>query len=91
MSEFGRTPSAALTAASIAMAESGGNQYATGSVGERGYWQINPVNGALSTTTPAQRTGGSFINIVAGRHQLAPMDGLGERCPDLWKSYSGVR
>jgi LysM repeat protein len=40
---------AAVTAASIAMAESGGHQYATGSAGERGYWQINPVNGALST------------------------------------------
>ena len=40
---------AAVTAASIAMAESGGNQYATGAAGERGYWQINPVNGALST------------------------------------------
>jgi len=24
-------------------------QFATGTVGERGYWQINPVNGALST------------------------------------------
>ncbi len=45
----GGSPSAAVTAASIAMAESGGNQYATGSAGERGYWQINPVNGALST------------------------------------------
>jgi Lysozyme like domain/LysM domain len=40
---------AAVTAASIAMAESGGHQYATGAAGERGYWQINPVNGALST------------------------------------------
>jgi LysM repeat protein len=40
---------ASVTAASIAMAESGGRQYATGSAGERGYWQINPVNGALST------------------------------------------
>jgi LysM repeat protein len=38
-----------VTAASIAMAESGGNQFATGTVGERGYWQINPVNGSLST------------------------------------------
>jgi len=47
--EAGGSASAAVTAASIAMAESGGNQYATGSVGERGYWQINPVNGALST------------------------------------------
>jgi LysM repeat protein len=40
---------AQVTAASIAMAESGGQQYATGAAGERGYWQINPVNGALST------------------------------------------
>jgi LysM repeat protein len=40
---------AKVTAASVAMAESGGQQYATGAAGERGYWQINPVNGALST------------------------------------------
>ncbi len=45
----GGSPAAAVTAASVAMAESGGNQWATGTVGERGYWQINPVNGALST------------------------------------------
>lgn len=38
------------TAAGIAMAESGGQQYATGSVGERGYWQINPVNGSFLST-----------------------------------------
>lgn len=40
---------AQVTAASIAMAESSGRQYATGPYGERGYWQINPVNGSLST------------------------------------------
>jgi cell wall-associated NlpC family hydrolase len=45
----GGRASAEVTAADIAMAESGGRQYATGQVGERGYWQINPVNGALST------------------------------------------
>lgn len=45
----GGAPWAAVTAASIAMAESGGSQYATGPYGERGYWQINPVNGPLST------------------------------------------
>jgi hypothetical protein len=39
-------------AASIAMAESGGQQYATGTVGERGYWQINPNHGSLSTYDP---------------------------------------
>jgi LysM repeat protein len=48
----GGSRAAAVTAASIAMAESGGNQWATGTVGERGYWQINPVNGALSTYNP---------------------------------------
>ena len=50
--EAGGSPAAEVTAASIAMAESGGNQFATGTVGERGYWQINPVNGSLSTYDP---------------------------------------
>jgi LysM repeat protein len=50
--EAGGAHSAAFTAAEIAMAESGGNQYATGTVGERGYWQINPVHGSLSTYDP---------------------------------------
>lgn len=45
----GGAPSQEVTAASIAMAESGGAQFATGPVGERGYWQINPDHGALST------------------------------------------
>jgi hypothetical protein len=47
--EAGGAPSAQVTAGSIAMAESSGNQYATGPYGERGYWQINPVHGALAT------------------------------------------
>jgi LysM repeat protein len=42
----------AFTAAEIAMAESSGNQFATGTVGERGYWQINPNHGSLSTYDP---------------------------------------
>jgi LysM repeat protein len=50
--EAGGSRAAEVTAASIAMAESGGNQFATGTVGERGYWQINPVNGSLSTYDP---------------------------------------
>jgi LysM repeat protein len=45
----GGAPSAEVTAASVAVAESGGAQYATGPFGERGYWQINPDHGALST------------------------------------------
>jgi LysM repeat protein len=48
----GGSPVMAFTAARIAMAESGGNQYATGLAGERGYWQINPDHGALSTYDP---------------------------------------
>jgi LysM repeat protein len=48
----GGSQTEAFTAAEIAMAESGGNQYATGTVGERGYWQINPDHGSLSTYDP---------------------------------------
>jgi Lysozyme like domain len=48
----GGNPAYEGVAACIATAESGGRQYATGSAGERGYWQINPVNGALSTYDP---------------------------------------
>ncbi len=49
----GGNPGSAFMAAEIAMAESGGQQYATdhdadGSVDE-GYWQVNSSNGALST------------------------------------------
>lgn len=43
---------AAFTAAEVARAESGGQQYATGAAGERGYWQINPDHGSLSTYDP---------------------------------------
>jgi LysM repeat protein len=46
----GGSSSEAVTAASIAMAESGGSQYATnGSSGTRGYWQIAPSWGQMST------------------------------------------
>jgi hypothetical protein len=36
-------------AAEIAMAESGGNQYAHSPTNDFGYWQINASNGALAT------------------------------------------
>ena len=42
----------AVMAASIAMAESSGQQFATGAAGERGYWQIHPDHGSLSTYDP---------------------------------------
>ena len=53
----GGSPSAAFTAAEIARAESSGQQYATDDDGngtvDRGYWQINSINGAGSTYDPA--------------------------------------
>jgi hypothetical protein len=50
--EAGGPAAQAVTAASIAMAESSDEQYATGPFGERGYWQINPNHGSLSTYDP---------------------------------------
>jgi LysM repeat protein len=45
----GGNPADAFMAAEIAMAESGGNQYALSPTDDKGYWQINVSNGALST------------------------------------------
>lgn len=45
----GGNPADAFLAAEIAEAESSGYQYATGPYGERGFWQINPDHGSLST------------------------------------------
>lgn len=50
--DAGGSHGSAFIAAEIAMAESGGNQYATGAAGEEGYWQINPVNAGLATYNP---------------------------------------
>lgn len=52
--DAGGPPSAAVLAASVAMAESGGNQYAYSPAGDVGYWQINaPIWGTgLATTDP---------------------------------------
>ena len=50
--EAGGSPAEAVMAASIAMAESSGEQYATGPVGEEGYWQINPHAWADATYDP---------------------------------------
>ncbi|MGH3227403.1 MAG: transglycosylase SLT domain-containing protein, partial [Streptosporangiaceae bacterium] len=48
----GGSQAQAFMAAEIAMAESSGQQFATGAAGERGYWQINPDHGSLSTYDP---------------------------------------
>ena len=45
----GGNPAHAFMAAEIAMAESGGNQYALSPTDDYGYWQINISNGALAT------------------------------------------
>jgi LysM repeat protein len=50
--QAGGSDAQAVTAASIAMAESSGRQFATGAAGERGYWQIHPDHGSLSTYDP---------------------------------------
>lgn len=51
--QAGGSRAAAFTAAEIAMAESGGRQYAVNTNGgrstDRGYWQVNSVHGSLST------------------------------------------
>ena len=47
--EAGGNPADAFMAAEIAMAESGGNQYAHSPTDDFGYWQINASNGALAT------------------------------------------
>jgi LysM repeat protein len=47
--DAGGAQSAAFMAAEIAMAESGGDQYALSPTDDYGYWQINASNGALAT------------------------------------------
>lgn len=49
----GGRPGAAFIAAEIAMAESGGSQYAHSPTDDYGYWQINASNGSLATYDPA--------------------------------------
>jgi LysM repeat protein len=50
----GGSPAAALMAAEIAMAESGGNPNAISPTDDFGLWQINGSNGALATLNPFQ-------------------------------------
>jgi LysM repeat protein len=65
--EAGGSSGEAFMAASIAMAESGGQEFATGSVGERGYWQINPDHGSLSTYDPLGNAKAAVIISDDGR------------------------
>jgi len=52
--QAGGSPGAALMAAEIAMAESGGNPNAISPTDDFGLWQINGSNGALATLNPFQ-------------------------------------
>jgi Lysozyme like domain len=61
-------PGDTVTAASIAMAESSGRQFATGAAGERGYWQIHPDHGSLSTYDPLGNAKAAVIISDDGRN-----------------------
>jgi LysM repeat protein len=50
--EAGGNQSEAFMAAEIAMAESGGNQFAVSPTSDYGYWQINAVHGSQATFSP---------------------------------------
>lgn len=64
----GGNPGSAFLAAEIAMAESGGRQYATGPAGERGYWQIHPLHGSLSTYSAFGNARAAIIISGNGSH-----------------------
>jgi LysM repeat protein len=66
--EAGGSHAEAFMAAEIAMAESSGRQFATGPVGERGYWQIHPIHGALSTYDPLGNAKAAVIISDDGRN-----------------------
>ena len=71
--QAGGSDAQAVMAASIAMAESSGQQFATGAAGERGYWQINPDHGSLSTYDPLGNAKAAVISSDRRRH-LDPLD-----------------
>ena len=64
--EAGGSSGHAFMAAEIAMAESSGRQFATGPVGERGYWQINTNHGSLSTYDPLANAKAAVIISASG-------------------------
>lgn len=70
--QAGGSPAAAATAASVAMAESGGRQYATNTNGgrstDRGYFQVNSIHGALSTYDPLGNAKAAVVISDNGRN-----------------------
>ena len=51
----------AFMAAEIAMAESGGQQYAVSPTNDYGYWQINGSHGSLATFNPIGNANAAII------------------------------
>ena len=69
---------AAFVAAEIAMAESGGRQYAHSPTNDFGYWQINGVHGAMATYNPIGNAKAA-IAISSNGRQLASVDHVRHR------------
>jgi hypothetical protein len=74
----GGAKSHAFVAAEIAMAESGGRQYAHSPTNDFGYWQINGVHGAMATYNPIRERQGRDRHLQQ-RAQLAPVDHVRHR------------
>jgi len=74
--DAGGNPIWSFLAAEVAMAESGGQQYATGAVGEEGYWQINPVNTGMATYDPIGNARSAIALSYDGRNW------------DAWTTYT---
>jgi LysM repeat protein len=68
----GGSHAAAFTAAEIAMAESGGNQYALSPTDDYGYWQINASHGPSMATFNALGNAKAAIAISDDGHDWAP-------------------
>jgi LysM repeat protein len=64
----GGAKSHAFIAAEIAMAESGGRQYAHSPTNDFGYWQINGVHGAMATYNPIRNAKAAIAISSNGRN-----------------------
>jgi LysM repeat protein len=70
--DAGGSPAEAFTAAEIAMAESGGNQYALSPTDDYGYWQINASHGPAMATFNALGNAKAAIAISSDGTDWSP-------------------
>ena len=70
--EAGGNPSEAFMAAEVAMAESGGNQYAVSPTADYGYWQINASHGPAMATFNAYGNARAAIAISSDGTNWSP-------------------